>query len=326
MESMDDLVERHGPKYDNYDGCYQLTKVTPVMREVRQGAYPETNFEMTMNGNHLAEQIDYYNNHGDAGIRLEVMSELCYANNDLNFLETINVLNRIYIQFSHEIKDLSLLFDRTELEYLILGEVAKYFDFSRLINLQHFLGSFPHKFDGFESCTMLKAISAGKYKPKSKDLSMFSSFPKLRELELIQSNVESLEGLVGSNKLKKFELHYCRKISDLNGFKTFGRSLEVIRFGSCPKIYDLDLIGEYCPNLKELLITRFRTIKDLDFVRKLPKLERILLMDGTVESLDLTPCLDLKNLKTFHIDNKRVYDVHPREIAKQLGVKSHSKR
>jgi len=321
MESKNKDRPTYEPKRRNYDGCPDLERLARDLDPIEDPRYI-----LSITPDDMLVQIEYYNKHPELGIEIKVNGYSKGHFTDLDFTKKINTLENIGIDYSFEDVDFSAIYERVELKGLAISEGHKEFDFSKLVILHKFFGSLPKKAVGFEKCKNLKNVLLRKYQPKSKDLSLFCSFPKLVELELIQTNIETLEGLVGLNKLTKFELHYCRKVENLEGLKTFGNSLETIRFGSCPKIYDLDLIGEYCPNLKELLITRFRTIKDLDFVRKLPKLERILLMDGTVESLDLTPCLDLKNLKTFHIDNKKVYKTHPREIAQKLGVTAYSKR
>lgn len=105
-----------------------------------------------------------------------------------------------------------------------------------------------------------------KFKSTTSDLADFPSFPKLRELELMQSSIQSLYGISRFVELRKIELHHMAKLSELGDLRL--PNLSVFVATACKKISDHEKLAS-CESLEELKLHDCGIIKSLSFIEEL---------------------------------------------------------
>lgn len=139
----------------------------------------------------------------------------------------------------------------------------------------------------------LESLRLSKYKSSARDMVDFPAFPKLRELELIQSQLQTLQGISKLPTLQRLELYYLsqlRYLGELNLPKLISFVAD-----RCRKISDhANLVT--CSGLVELKLHDCGTIASLGFVDSLRSLETFRFINTDVADGDLTPLLRLDDV------------------------------
>lgn len=143
------------------------------------------------------------------------------------------------------------------------------------------------------NCVKLKNIFINHY--KGKDLNAFANLTNLEELSLLNSPLESLNGIEKLTKLKKIRFGNLRKLTSLSGIESL-TNLESFSIQGSKKIQSIDEVA----NLVNLTFLNFSANADIETLKpiaNLKKLKIITLYGSTnIEDGDMTPLLNIPNL------------------------------
>lgn len=154
---------------------------------------------------------------------------------------------------------------------------------------------------------------------KTKYLEEVSILYNLTRLDITKGDIANLDFIKGLNKLEKLELYYLRKLSCISGLEKVSNSIKDLSFVSCKNIKSLVPLKKLV-NLKRLELTKVR-IEDLEFLKGINKLEKLLILETSIDSVDLSPAT---NIPWISIDNKKHYNYicdHKKDILIPKNVK-----
>lgn len=248
----------------------------------------------------VQESIEYIQTHQIK--RVEVTGY--YEESQIDFLRECPSIESLSLE-GPNLKNLSGLYHLKELKILSINDTAPSLaiDFSQLTGLEGIYGTLPPKAAGIGSLRNLKRIRIWGYKPKGKDLKEFTELKALEDLELISSNITSLEGIQGSKKLYRLGLFRMRNLADISAIQQLSGNLKDLDIGSAKKIADFSPIGKV-QSLEYLALNNCGTIPSIRFITQLPLLKGVRLWDSTVEDGDVSPCL---KLDYAYFTNKKHY-------------------
>jgi BspA type Leucine rich repeat region (6 copies) len=130
---------------------------------------------------------------------------------------------------------------------------------------------------------------------KGRDLSAFSSLTNLEELSLLNSPLESLNGIEKLTKLKKIRFGNLKKLTTVSELASL-TNLEQLWIEGSRKIQSIDAVANLI-NLKVLNFSESGNIETIKPIAKLNKLERIIFSGSTnIVDGDLTPLLNRPNI------------------------------
>lgn len=160
----------------------------------------------------------------------------------------------------------------------------------------------------FDSSGLIK-LGLNNYKGRSS--TPFSRLSNLRELSLLNSSVEDLEGVFRLSYLRMLRIARLRKVSSLRGIANL-ENLKVLEIDQCKEIRSITdsfSLG----NLKALFLLNTGDIETLRGVEKLTKLEQLVFDESTnILDGDLSPIFELPALKNISFRNRGHYS-HRRE-------------
>jgi len=195
--------------------------------------------------------------------------------NNFDILKGLNIRNLLLSHISCKEKDIdtSYLLNINSLVTLDDRNSELPYDFSRMPNLEVLRYGWTPKCKNLNTYNILIELGLWGYKPKSKDLTAFSTFTNLIELRLLQSNIRTIIGLEKTNNIKTLSLVYNRAL-DLKNVDFVMESVEDLYIENCPKINKEDVIRIF-PNVKSLVFASKRLSKDIKryFIENLKNLK-----------------------------------------------------
>jgi hypothetical protein len=238
----------------------------------------------------IDEYINYINN---KDIRAIGFNCLFYNLEDIDFLEKCPNIEEVNI-YSPEIKDFSGLYRLKKLLKLtISGHEFGEIDFDKLKSLEQFIGECNKYLKELYKCISLKSLSLNKYKSINKNLEELMLLNKLERLQIIQSQIISLNGIENLKNLNNLDFYRLPKLEYLDGLEELSERLKILRFESCKKIKN----HEYVTCLKELEVLAFNNCKEMEsieFIREMPNLKKFMFVDTNIVDGDLSPCIGLE--------------------------------
>ncbi len=132
----------------------------------------------------------------------------------------------------------------------------------------------------------------------------------LDTMTIIQSKVQSLNGIQNSENMQCLYLYYNRSLQDISQLRHVKKTLRALRIENCPKIEDFSVLGEL-EQLELLEICGSNTLPNLDFLKTMKNLKTFV-FDVNVEDGDLTPCLGLSYATC--IRSRRHYNVKDADL------------
>ena len=142
-------------------------------------------------------------------------------------------------------------------------------------------------------CESLRVLYLRRYTSKSKDLTDLPELPRLRELSVVQSPLNSIRGCGHFTLLERLELSYLSKLESIEAIRELsGGQLERLECEVCRKLGDHEMVRY----IRSLLILRFNDcgqITDLRFLDEMPHLKEFYFVGTDVIDGDLTPLLRL---------------------------------
>ena len=202
-----------------------------------------------------------------------------------NFKEDVNSIEKLISV--RNLKGLVILSDIskflpidsfTELEILVcVNKVANKVDLDKLKNLK-ILSTSVNNVINLNLTKNLEALHLDNVKPNLN----ISKNEKLQELSFHNGSLENFDCLKYLTKLKKIEARNMRSLLSLNGLNKNLQNLEYIEIFSAGKLDNLDAISTL-KNLKTVYLQRIPDVPNLNFVKDLIKLERLVMGCGVKE-------------------------------------------
>ncbi|RAZ79336.1 hypothetical protein [Planococcus halotolerans] len=227
-----------------------------------------------------------------------------YVESQIDFLSECTAIESLSLQGAN-VKNLSGLYHLKALKTLAIDDVvpSSTIDFSQLTTLEEIYGTLPPKAAAIGSLINLKKVQIWDYKPKAKNLKEFSDMKSLIDLELINSNIISLEGIQGLKKLNRLALFRMRTLTDIEAVQHLSGNLTDLEIESAKNIQDFSPIGKV-GSLEHLGLNNCGTIPSIGFIKQLPHLRSMRFLDSTVLDGDVSPSIELEHV---YFTNKKHY-------------------
>ena len=158
-------------------------------------------------------------------------------------------------------------------------------------------------------CSGVKLLNVVNY--PAEDLQKLTNMTGLRRLQISSRKLVSLAGIESLPSLRIMDLAECPKLESLTGIETC-QGLQVVELENCKKVNDISSLGELA-NLRDVVLTNCGKVKSLQPLAKCRLLESVTFAgDTNVEDGELTPLLDMPELKRMWFVDKRHYS-HKRD-------------
>lgn len=245
------------------------------------------------------EVIDFINANNYKAILLN--QRLGWKSQELGLLTKVNNLKCLYLM-DDDIEDLTIIEYLEDLEFLQLEclSVKKGFNFEKLTNLKTVKIDWRPCFESLHELSWLLHLRIDRY--KSKDLSKFKISPNLNRFELVQTTIESTDGIKQFGQLKHLMLYRCSKLKDISELALL--NLSELRLETCKKVENLEVVFGI-KSIESLILEKCQSFTSIRGISNLP-LKKLRISDTVVEDGDLSEILSLKNCDIF-FDNKKHY-------------------
>lgn len=138
--------------------------------------------------------------------------------------------------------------------------------------------------------------------PIAKTLTGFIPGKALENFSLNQSPIQSLEGIEEASQLRRLDLSYNRRLTDISALCHLGQTLRYLEIDTCGKIRDFSVLKEL-HNLEFLTLKGSNILQDLTFLKHMPKLKTLHLTmnveDGDLSLCEQLPYARIKNRKHY---------------------------
>lgn len=142
--------------------------------------------------------------------------------------------------------------------------------------------------------------------PASKTLSSFTPKADLSYFSVCQAPIQSLEGIEDLHSVRRLELLYNRRLSDISALRHLRDSLAYLEINTCGRICDFSVLSELT-NLEFLTLKGSNTLNNLSFLKELPKLKNLQITmnvkDGDLSLCEMVPYVRIKNHKHYSHKN-----------------------
>lgn len=252
-----------------------------------------------------SELVKYFDENSDATLILSFDSFIGRKTNiDFSKLLEINY-RKICIVGNHnnpdEFKSLLKSEILTELDN---RDLTLEYDFKNFPNLEILILSWHKKCSNISECVKLLELSLWAYKPKSQDLTEFSSLKSLKELRIIQSNIKTISGIENLQNIREMIFIGNRSLSFEDVDVVFP-NVEVLYIESCKGIRIEKVVAMF-PNVKDLNFFSSVEIKSLRIILdNLKKLEILNVYDLKISETDNRYWKDYKNLKLLNFQDRK---------------------
>jgi hypothetical protein len=190
-------------------------------------------------------------------------------------------------------------------------------DFGWFPLLEVFVGDWHPGNVNLERCRELRQLRAWGFKPKSKDMTELAGIVRLEWLALTKTNVASLTGLESLEDLRTCEIAYAPELVSLSALGDGDLQLRDLSLSHAKKIASYEPIAA-CRWLRGLKLSCCAPLEDLNWLAPLERLEFLSFVETNVESGDLTPLLELPELRYAGSMNKKNHRPRIDELNNQL--------
>jgi hypothetical protein len=237
-----------------------------------------------------------------------------FASTNLEFLRHYDYIKSVSLINSRGI-DISALKKLSNLERLIISGNQQPVDLRWFPCLKELSIEWHPRVALDGAPASLEKLHLRRYRPKSKNLVELPPFPLLSELSIVQSPIESLEGVEKFRNLRSLEISYLSKLKRIGAIANLddGR-LEQLICEYCRKIEDYEKLQDLA-NLKVLRLNHCAPIRELSFVKGLRSLQDFRFVGTDVLDGDISPLLDHKSIRSVAFTNKRHFSHSERAIS-----------
>jgi Leucine-rich repeat (LRR) protein len=245
-------------------------------------------------------------------LELEINHAKGWVGNDLSFLMTCPWLQALkIIDFKiqsvepihalHELRALEVMtYCRTELR------------FSAFPKLEDCALEWRPKAESLFDCLTLKSLFINSY--KGRNLTEFSRLEKIESLAVLNSPIETLDGIASLEKLRFLRLGNLKKLQSLAGIEAL-TNLEELEVHTCCKIGTIKEIAAL-KKLRKLHLNNVGEINSLKPIDAIGGLESVLFYESTnIMDGDLSPLIRQKSLSSVSFQNRRHYSHRREEIS-----------
>jgi hypothetical protein len=163
-------------------------------------------------------------------------------------------------------------------------------------------------------------LFADGFKPKSRNFYDLPADRAMCFLHMVQSNVESFDGVSTFAQLKRLELHYCLKLESDRGLGPLSGSLEWLHISQSRKFaFGDELLS--LRGLKVLCLNDCGPIPSLSFLDNFPDLVDFRFVGTNILDGDLTPLLRHPRLCNAGFLDKLHYNLKSAFVEQQLKPK-----
>lgn len=260
----------------------------------------------------LNEHIEYIQNNNirKAKIVAEDISFLKQCPN-LEYLMVFPAVTAKEFDYSpiYELKNIKWL--QCQTVYGIDDEKTAVIDYSRFENLQRIgiCGAYGHQ--NVDKAGNIISMFFDSGFPKAKTLEGVIPGKVLENFSVVLSPIQSLNGIDAASHLRRLELQYNRRLSDITALRYIKESLIFLKISNCGKIHDFSVLKEL-KNLKFLTLNGSNTLSDLSFLKEMPNLQNFELSMNVADG-DLSLC---KNIPYVRIKNRKHYLYKDSELSK----------
>ena len=188
-------------------------------------------------------------------------------------------------------------------------------DFSRIDGLESLSLEANRGAINYNRIETIKSLIIGNFTGKDRDLTDLFVSTELDTLRMMEGKTVSLNGIERAKKMQYLALSYNRSLEDISALAKIKHSLKSLNIFNCAKIKDFSVLYEL-ENLEKLEIWGSNTLPNLDFVKYMPNLKTLFLMNNIADG-DLTPCLNLRSAKVV---NKKHYNLKDKDLPKAEKV------
>lgn len=163
-------------------------------------------------------------------------------------------------------------------------------DYSKVKGLEE-LGVAGKGHLNYSKIETLTSLSVSGAKSKAGDLTDQFCSPILRDITIMQCNLQSLKGIEQSSDMRSVYLSYNRSLADIAPLRAVSETLEMLEIESCPKITDFSCLAEL-KNLRHLGLSGSNDLPDLSFLEEMKSLRTLTFSMNVVDG-NLEPCMRL---------------------------------
>lgn len=236
--------------------------------------------------------------------------DLYYTADNIDFLKRCPSVKEVNLN-SYHIKNIDAIYASNNLISLIINEAPCKIELNRLLKLEYLATDYSDIVCIEELC-FLKSLYLVNYNSKHKNLLDLKKLERLESLELVHSNVVSLDGIGALQRMKNLSIGYFKKLNDISDLKN-NIKLQYLRIDDSPKIKDFSIIGNL-KNLKSLALCDDKEMESIHFISDLHYLDSFIFIGTVVKDGIIFPC---KKLKHVEFDNKKHYTNKNNEFPKE---------
>jgi len=232
-----------------------------------------------------------------------------WCGENVDFLRLIpNLKSLILIDFS--IKSIEAIHSLSELVKLEISTYCKApINFNAFPNLVECGFEWIKGSDSLFEASSIQKLFINTYDKKNSDV--FSKLFNLKELSILNSPIENIQGLSVLKDLKVLRLGNLKKVTSLQGLQNL-HELEELEIQRCKGISAISEVL-YLSKLKRLLLIDLGDITSIKGIENLTELNDFLFYESTnIVDGDLLPITKLNSLKKISYQNRKHYS-HKRE-------------
>lgn len=249
---------------------------------------------------------------------LRLAESMGWKGGDIAFLEKLQDVGLRGVEvYAWGVKDITPLQFIPDLEYLGLQcEFTKASDFSNFKQLKICKLLWRPKANTVFDSPGLKLLNIVNY--PDEDLNSLKNLTGLRRLQITSRKLVSLAGIELLKGLRVLDLAECPRMESFAGIGAC-QELQVVELENCKKVDDISCLGEL-ENLRDVVLTDCGKINSLQPLSKCRLLESLIFAgDTNVEDGELTPLLDIPELKKMWFVDRRHYTHNRDQVAAMLS-------
>lgn len=207
--------------------------------------------------------------------------------------------------------DLSGIGSFSGLKYLGVPDIKKsVLDLSCFPNLKTLAFTESKRVHGFETCKNLESLSITNL--EMADLTTLQDLPFLKELNLFNPGVESLEGIQKYSSLERMEIYAAKKLKTIGAISGIRSSICELKITKTIGIQDIQKLAEL-HKIRTLILAESGSIQSLSFMNGFENIEIVSFWGTTIIDGDMTPC---EKAKKVSFDNKKHYNRRAEDFRK----------